>query len=166
MRKAKEEAEFNQPFRANPIPPSVLLPKYKTLSENEQRRREEVRRKSAEWTMQNLKPFSFDERDRLKKQQELLDREQNKEINPEMFVRVKANPVPAHTHERLFEKMMIQREIERKNNVTRRSQQLMELSKLPDRMQMHQENKSKEAAKQCAGISLSSINRKPFDSGH
>eukprot|EP01006_Ploeotia_vitrea_P035030 TRINITY_DN65831_c7_g2_i2.p1 TRINITY_DN65831_c7_g2~~TRINITY_DN65831_c7_g2_i2.p1 ORF type:complete len:845 (+),score=440.87 TRINITY_DN65831_c7_g2_i2:341-2536(+) len=61
--KRREEEPLQFTFRANPVPPSTLLPKYEKLMKQQEERRRQVREKSKEITKKNERPFSFYERD-------------------------------------------------------------------------------------------------------
>ena len=89
-KKIQEEAIIKHQFRSNPIPPEVLIPRYKTIMESNEQRRMEVKKNSMALTKEREKPFSFYERDKNKK---LPD--------PEEYVphdlkkpHFKANPIP------------------------------------------------------------------------
>ena len=65
-KKIQEENLIKHQFRSNPVPPEVLVPRYQTLMEDQERRRMEVRQNSIALTRINEKPFSFYERDKNK----------------------------------------------------------------------------------------------------
>lgn len=66
-KKVEEENAIKHQFRSNPIPPEVLIPRYKTIMEANEMRRLEVKKNSIHLTKMNEKPFSFYERDKNKK---------------------------------------------------------------------------------------------------
>lgn len=66
QKRLQEEAIVNHQFRHNPIPPEVLIPRYKTIIENNEMRRLEVKKNSVEITKLKEKPFSFYEREKYK----------------------------------------------------------------------------------------------------
>jgi Uncharacterised protein family UPF0564 len=65
-KKIQEENLLKYQIRSNPVPPEVLIPRYKTIIENNEMRRLEVKKNSMAITKQKEKPFSFYERDKNK----------------------------------------------------------------------------------------------------
>ena len=63
-KKIKEENLLKYQFRSNPIPPEVLIPRYKTIIESNEMRRLEVKKNSMAITKIKERPFSFYERDK------------------------------------------------------------------------------------------------------
>ncbi len=49
-KKIKEENIIKYQFRSNPIPPEVLIPKYRSILENNEMRRMEVKKNSIQIT--------------------------------------------------------------------------------------------------------------------
>lgn len=66
-KKIEEETIIRHQFRSKPIPPEVLIPRYKTIMEANMMRRLEVKKNSIAITKANERPFGFYERDKLKK---------------------------------------------------------------------------------------------------
>jgi hypothetical protein len=66
-KKIEEETIIRHQFRSKPIPPEVLIPRYKTIIEANMMRRLEVKKNSIAITKATEKPFGFYERDKLKK---------------------------------------------------------------------------------------------------
>ena len=62
----EEHAAYNFQFRPKPIPPEVLIPRYKTIQESNEMRRMEVKKNSLAITKEREKPFTFYERDKAK----------------------------------------------------------------------------------------------------
>ena len=89
-KKIQEENIIKHQFRSNPIPPEVLIPRYKTIIEANEMRRLEVKKNSITITKQKEKPFSFYERD---KNRQKLDPEEYLpgDLKKQGF---KANPIP------------------------------------------------------------------------
>lgn len=85
-----ERAELEKRFKAEPIPASTMIPRYQQIMQSQQRRREEVKRRSIELTQQNERPFSFYYRDKDK----FLERLNRKEPEPEKPRPFKATPIP------------------------------------------------------------------------
>ena len=65
-KKILEENHINFQFRSKPIPPEVLIPRYKSIVEAKQMRQMEVKKNSIAITKAREKPFSFYERDQKK----------------------------------------------------------------------------------------------------
>jgi hypothetical protein len=65
-KRLKEENIIKHQFRSNPIPPEVLIPRYKTIIEANEMRRLEAKKNSVAILKAKEKPFSFYERDKLK----------------------------------------------------------------------------------------------------
>lgn len=66
-KKIKEENIIKHQFRSNPIPPEVLIPRYKTIMEANEMRRLEAKKNSINILKSKEAPFSFYERDKNKK---------------------------------------------------------------------------------------------------
>lgn len=90
QKQIEEERVIKHQFRSKPIPPEVLIPRYKTILEANEMRRLEVKKNSLYLTKANERPFSFYERDKLKQQpdpEEYLPYDLKKP-------HFKANPIP------------------------------------------------------------------------
>ena len=66
QKKLEEDRALKHQFRSNPIPPEVLIPRYKTITESNEMRRLEVKKNSIAITKASENPFSFYERDKAK----------------------------------------------------------------------------------------------------
>jgi hypothetical protein len=105
-KKQEEQDAVNKQFRSKPIPPEVLIPRYKTIQEANEMRRMEVKKNSMALIKATEKPFSFYERDKLKQQ-----------ADPEEYLpydlrkpSFKANPIPRACSVLIFNQMMKQQE--------------------------------------------------------
>ena len=99
-----EERTIKHQFRSKPIPPEVLIPRYKTIQEANDMRRLEVKKNSMAITKQTERPFSFYERDKLKQRpdpEEYLPYDLRKP-------NFKANPIPRACSVLIFDQMMRQ----------------------------------------------------------
>ena len=67
-KKIQEENTLKYQIRSKPIPPEVLIPRYKSIVESNDMRRLAVKNNSIALTKEREKPFSFYERDKNKKQ--------------------------------------------------------------------------------------------------
>lgn len=105
----EEHAAYNFQFRPKPIPPEVLIPRYKTIQESNDMRRMEVKKNSLAITKEREKPFSFYERDKAKK---ALDQEEYLpwDLRKPSF---KANPIPRACSVLIFDQMIKKQEQER-----------------------------------------------------
>lgn len=104
------------------------------LAEQEQRR-QLVKEMSVQMTLANEKPFSF-----YKKYEK---RAQTPPARHPDFV---ATEVPAHTYERLYEKMCYDDAIERHERVAQRAHANLAQSSLPPRMQLYEDSKRARSA--------------------
>lgn len=89
-KKIEEENLLKHQFRPKPIPPEVLIPRYKTINEANELRRLETKQNCITITKQREAPFSFYERDKHKQK---IDPEQHLpyDLKKPGF---KANPIP------------------------------------------------------------------------
>jgi len=81
----KLEDKFITPFKAKPVPPTTLQPKFESIRSASEQRRKQIKQKCIEKALMNDKPFSFYERDKNKP---------NKVIEPYKVPEFKANPIP------------------------------------------------------------------------
>lgn len=132
-KKLEEEAIIKHQFRSNPIPPEVLIPRYKTIIEANEMRRLEVKKNSIVITKQREAPFSFYEREKNKQK-----------LDPEEYLpydvkkpHFKANPIPRACSVLIFDQMMKRQEEERQERIRKQAELNFSKAKLPDRMQMH-----------------------------
>lgn len=100
-KRQEEEKAVKTQFRSNPIPPEVLIPRYKTIIEGNIMRRMEVKKNSIALTKQNERPFTFYEREKLKQK-----------LDPEDYLPgdlkkpgFKANPIPRACSVLIFDQM-------------------------------------------------------------
>lgn len=112
-KKIEEENIIKKRFKHNPIPPEVLIPRYKTIIEANEMRRMEVKKNSLVITKQNEKPFSFYERDKLKQNADPEDYLPYDLRKPSF----KANPIPRACSVLIFDQMMKQQEQERQERI-------------------------------------------------
>eukprot|EP00826_Nyctotherus_ovalis_P044344 TRINITY_DN4783_c0_g2_i1.p1 TRINITY_DN4783_c0_g2~~TRINITY_DN4783_c0_g2_i1.p1 ORF type:complete len:330 (-),score=103.61 TRINITY_DN4783_c0_g2_i1:365-1354(-) len=120
-----------QPFTANPIPVSTLLPKYEMIVAKNEARRMEIKQASYAITKAREKPFSFYERDKEKHIQR-MNADYTSKIKEKQF---KANPIPPHVTVQIYEQMMREREARREERIKRGAEELLAKSKLPPRME-------------------------------
>lgn len=121
-------------FKANPVPEFVkqrnLL---EQINKEQEIRREEVKKNSKIITMQREKPFSFYNRDTQKiRKKNLYERKQ---------FQFKANPVPWFCSIKLLERMNEEERAKREERVAKHAQITLNMSKLPPRMEKHEQEK-------------------------
>lgn len=123
-------------FKANPVPEFVkqrnLLEK---INKEQEARREEIKKNSRIITMQREKPFSFYARDIA--QQEI--RRKNK-MERKKF-QFKANAVPWFCSVKLFDIMNEEERAKREERISKNAQISLNMSKLPPRMEKHEQEK-------------------------
>ena len=123
-------------FKANPIPEFVkqrnLLEK---INKEQEARREEIKKNSRIITMQREKPFSFYARD-IEKQE--IRRKNKMERKKFQF---KANAVPWFCSVKLFDIMNEEERAKREERVSKNAQISLNMSKLPPRMEKHEQEK-------------------------
>jgi hypothetical protein len=130
LKKALDEAHERMQFKANPVPPNTLVPRFQQIQRDNERRRQEVKTKSVEITKQREKPFSFYARDVAKKMEKM------RAASPlPQFEQFKANPIPTDLSEPVMD-MLRRQDAERKQRVLRRAQDTLMKSALPPRMEM------------------------------
>eukprot|EP01022_Parablepharisma_sp_SALTPOND_P023309 TRINITY_DN48_c0_g1_i3.p3 TRINITY_DN48_c0_g1~~TRINITY_DN48_c0_g1_i3.p3 ORF type:complete len:428 (-),score=82.28 TRINITY_DN48_c0_g1_i3:8269-9552(-) len=141
----EEENMLNHQFRANPIPASTKLPMYEMIKEKNETRRAEVKKNSIALTKSREKPFSFYERDKDFYVNRAKASEQNIPEEIKNHKQFKATPIPWSVSAQLLDQMKEKEEKEREERVKKRAQELLALSKLPPRMEMHEMSKKQGA---------------------
>ena len=129
-----DEQENNYVFRAQEIPETTTKPLFQSIMHNEQLRREEVKKNSVAITKANEKPFSFYERDK--------NREKKFKFNPKQPpLPFKANEVPWFCSTELYQEEFAKKEQLRKEKINKRAQESLAISKLPPRMEHHEQER-------------------------
>lgn len=143
--KRKLEQELAKQFRANNIPKSTLENRYERICEDNERRREEIKRLSIALTKQNEKPFSFTTREKkAPKPRSYYEKE------PEPF---RANKIPFKVLVPLYKRMVDKIEHERELRIKKNAELSYQLSRLPPRMEEHAKaKKEEERAKSLATV--------------
>ena len=121
-------------YKAKPVPPEVKIPLFEQIMREQEERRCQVKKESVALTKAMEKPFSFYFRDLLKSQK------QPQPLNESQPV-FHANPVPWTTKLPLYHKMVSEREASRKERIEKAKKELLKQSKMPPRMEMHQNTK-------------------------
>ena len=128
--------EYN--FRARQPHKDIIMPLYGKIMEKNEKRRKDVKETSQKLLKAKERPFSFYERDKNKKRVESVPL--NEEFQKKPF---KANPVPTECTVEIFKVMMDKQNKERQDRIKKNVEVNFRKSKLPPRMQMH-ENLRKE----------------------
>ncbi|TKS68707.1 Protein FAM161A [Collichthys lucidus] len=129
-RQLEELTECQRKFRASPVPAHVHLPLYEELQErNEERQR---RMREDQYLRTTQKPFSFLERERLKKEQKQLhhlERSDQEKVKP-----FKAKPVPKAVYAAASGDQMKEEELYRSIKTQMRAQEMLHSASMPSSM--------------------------------
>ena len=147
-KKAEEDKLIQHRFKANPIPQSTTMPRYEKMKAAKEARTAEVKKASYEITKAREKPFAFYERDK----DFYVKRAKAAEENiPEVMRNIKpfkAAPIPAAVSSQMLGEMQQRENQIREERTKKRAQELIELAKLPPRMEMHEQEKRQGGGKQ------------------
>lgn len=113
-------------YKAKPVPPEVIIPLFEQIMKEQEAKRLQVKANSIEITKANEKPFSFYYRDLTKTKPE------PQELPKHVFT---ANPVPWTTSVPLYDRMVSEREIARKERINTAALESLALSMMPPRME-------------------------------
>lgn len=140
-RQLEELTESQRKFRASPVPAHVHLPLYEELQEKSEERRKMIRDENYLKNIQ--KPFSFIERERLKKEQ----RQQQKATSSdqEKFKQFKAKPVPKSVYAAATGEQMKEEQLYRSIKMQMRAQELLSSASMPPSMLTNRLNDRKKA---------------------
>lgn len=129
-RQLEELTECQRKFRASPVPAHVHLPLYEELQERHDERRRNLREEQHHRTIQ--KPFSFLERERLKKEQKQL--QNPKPPEQERVKPFKAKPVPKAVYAAASGELMKEEQLYRSIKMQMRAQELLHSASMPPSM--------------------------------
>ncbi|GLD68171.1 protein FAM161A [Lates japonicus] len=132
-RQLEELTECQRKFRASPVPAHVHLPLYEELQERHDERRRNLREEQHHRTIQ--KPFSFLERERLKKEQKQL--QNPKPPEQERVKPFKAKPVPKAVYAAASGELMKEEQLYRSIKMQMRAQELLHSASMPPSMLTH-----------------------------
>uniref|UniRef100_A0A8C6SP96 Protein FAM161A n=1 Tax=Neogobius melanostomus TaxID=47308 RepID=A0A8C6SP96_9GOBI len=129
-RQLEELTECQRKFRASPVPAHVHLPLFEELQEKSEERRKIIRDENYLKNIQ--KPFSFIERERLKKEQ----RQQQKAAlsGQEKVILFKAKPVPKAVYAAATGEQMKEEQLYRSIKMQMRAQELLSRASMPPSM--------------------------------
>ncbi|XP_057699925.1 protein FAM161B isoform X1 [Corythoichthys intestinalis] len=126
-RQLEEMSECHKKFRASPVPAHLHLPLYEELQE-----RQERRRNMREERHLKTKPFSFLERERLKKeQQQKQQKEQEQPVQPERPKPFKAKPVPKSVYAAAAGELKKEEQLFRSMKKQMRAEQMLQSAAAP-----------------------------------
>ncbi|XP_040002978.1 protein FAM161A [Xiphias gladius] len=131
-RQLEELTECQRKFRASPLPAHVHLPLYEELQERNDERRRITREREDQLLRTIQKPFSFLERERLKKEQKQLRNPQpsgREKVKP-----FKAKPVPKAVYAAASGELMKEEQLYRSIKIQMRAQELLQSASLPPSM--------------------------------
>ncbi|XP_034543331.1 protein FAM161A [Notolabrus celidotus] len=131
-RQLEELTECQRKFRASPVPAHVHLPLYEELQEKNQERRKSLREREDQPHRSTQKPFSFLERERLKKEQKQL--RQTQQLEQDKTKPFKAKPVPRSVYAAASGEHMKEEQLYRSIKIQMRAQEMLHSSAMPPSM--------------------------------
>lgn len=128
-------------FRASPVPAHVHLPLYEELKERNEERRRTMREREEQHLRTVNKPFSFLERERLKKEQR---QQRNQQPSTQEKVKpFKAKPVPKAVYAAASGELMKEEQLYRSIKIQMRAQELLHSASMPPSMLARRANERK-----------------------
>ncbi|KAM4749793.1 protein FAM161A isoform 2-T2 [Anableps anableps] len=131
-RQLEELTECQKQFRASPVPAHIHLPVYEELQERSRERRRSMREREAQHLRNIQKPFSFLERERLKKEQKQLHQQQ--QADQERVKPFKAKPVPKSVYAAASGEQMKEEQLYRSIKIQMRAQEMLRSASVPPSM--------------------------------
>ncbi|KAM6939598.1 protein FAM161A [Xenentodon cancila] len=131
-RQLEELTECQRKFRASPVPAHVHLPLYEELQERNEERRRTMREREEQHFQTIQKPFSFLERERLKKEQK--QQRQLKTSDQEKVKPFKAKPVPKSVYAAASGELMKEEQLYRSIKIQMRAQEMLHSASMPPSM--------------------------------
>lgn len=131
-RQLEELTECQRKFRASPVPAHVHLPLYDELQERNEERRRTKRDREEQHVRMIQKPFSFLERERLKKEQKQLNHLQPSD--QEKVKPFKAKPVPKSVYAAASGEQMKEEQLYRSIKIQMRAQEMLHSASMPPSM--------------------------------
>uniref|UniRef100_A0A3B3Y5L1 Protein FAM161A n=1 Tax=Poecilia mexicana TaxID=48701 RepID=A0A3B3Y5L1_9TELE len=133
-RQLEELTECQKQFRASPVPAHVHLPVYEEMQERNKEQRRSMRDRETRHLRALQKPFSFLERERLKKEQKQLQQQQLQQADSEKIKPFKAKPVPKSVYAAASGDQVKENELYRSIKKYMRVQDLLRSSSEPPSM--------------------------------
>ncbi|CAJ1052828.1 protein FAM161A [Xyrichtys novacula] len=131
-RQLEELTECQRKFRASPVPAHVHLPLYEELLEKDKERRHSIKERENRANNTAPKPFSFLERERLKKEQKQLRQAQQAE--KEKTKPFKAKAVPKAVYAAASGEQMKEEQLYRSIKIQMRAQEMLHSASMPPSM--------------------------------
>ena len=132
-------------FRHKPVPPEVIIPRYNTIKEADEARRNAIRSQSLINTKKNEAPFSFWEKEKMKQKMTMdPDLMLPHEMQREPF---KANPIPRACSVLIFDKKTHEDELKRGERIRKNAEIAYAKAKMPPTMQKYADRKKQEPVK-------------------
>ncbi|KAJ0033498.1 hypothetical protein NQD34_000605 [Periophthalmus magnuspinnatus] len=132
-RQLEELTECQRKFRASPVPAHVHLPLFEELQEKSEERRKTIRQENY---LKNLqKPFSFLERERLKKEQK--QQQKAASSDQDKCKPFKAKPVPKSVYAAATGEQMKEEQLYRSIKIQMRAQEMLSSASMPPSMLTH-----------------------------
>uniref|UniRef100_UPI0037E77F5E protein FAM161A n=1 Tax=Semicossyphus pulcher TaxID=241346 RepID=UPI0037E77F5E len=155
-RQLEELTECQRKFRASPVPAHVHLPLYEELHERNEERRRSLREREDQPHRTVQKPFSFLERERLKKEQkQMLQSQQSDQEKTKPF---KAKPVPKSVYAAASGEQMKEEQLYRSIKIQMRAQEMLHSSSMPPSMlsrRLSERKKTKDSSGAAGGDNFS-----------
>uniref|UniRef100_A0A8C7YVS9 Protein FAM161A n=1 Tax=Oryzias sinensis TaxID=183150 RepID=A0A8C7YVS9_9TELE len=129
-RQLEEVTECQRKFRASPVPAHVHLPLYEELRERSEERRRTLQEREEKHLGTVQKPFSFIERERLKKEQ----KQQGQPSDQEKVKPFKAKPVPKSVYAAASGEHLKEEQLYRSIKIQMRAQEMLQSSSMPPSM--------------------------------
>uniref|UniRef100_A0A3Q3J1Y4 Protein FAM161A n=1 Tax=Monopterus albus TaxID=43700 RepID=A0A3Q3J1Y4_MONAL len=150
-RQLEELTECQRKFHASPVPAHVHLPLYDELQERNEERRQNMREREKQHLQSIQKPFSFLERERLKKEQNQLRHPQPSD--QERIKPFKAKPVPKAVYAAASGEQMKEEQLYRSIKIQMRAQELLHSASMPPSMLARQlsQRKTKDGSAAAGG---------------
>ncbi|XP_038569205.1 protein FAM161A [Micropterus salmoides] len=131
-RQLEELTECQRKFRASPVPAHIHLPLYEELQERNKERRRSTREREDQHLQTIQKPFSFLERERLKKEQKQLLHPQSSD--QERVKPFKAKPVPKAVYAAASGEQMKEEQLYRSIKIQMRAEEMLHSASMPASM--------------------------------
>lgn len=128
-RQLEEVTECQRKFRASPVPAHVHLPLYEELQERNEERRRTLQEREEKHLRTIQKPFSFIERERLKKEQKQQHPSEQEKVKP-----FKAKPVPKSVYAAASGEHLKEEQLYRSIKIQMRAQEMLQSSSMPPSM--------------------------------
>ncbi|XP_023268184.1 protein FAM161A [Seriola lalandi dorsalis] len=151
--------ECQRKFRASPVPAHVHLPLYEELQEQYHERRQNMRDREEQHLRTVQKPFSFLERERLKKEQKQLRHPQPSD--QEKVKPFKAKPVPKAVYAAASGEQMKEERLYRSIKTQMRAQELLHSASMPPSMLARRLSDRKKTKDDAAGGGDNSFTHRP-----